>query len=180
VSDGLDRRLRVAARVALAVGALALISVPSAVGAKPTRTLIEAESFVIPAGFGCAFDVEEQVQEGTTVVVTEFSDGRVVTHGNSEPTLVNLDTGTSFVQRTRATVTETYDAEMNDLLVEISGRIFISLFPGDQGPVGEIGENGALLAVVGHQHLTVDLDTDVITSYSLDGQATDLCALLSG
>ena len=95
--------------------------------AKPTKTVIEGEGFVIPAGQGCAFAVEEQVPEGTTVVIKEFSDGRIVTHGNADPTLVNLETGDTFAQRTRATVTDTFDPQTNEIVEEISGRIFIGL-----------------------------------------------------
>jgi hypothetical protein len=175
-----DNRRGSTALVAVVVAALALIAAPPALGVKPTKTVLEAEGFVIPAGEGCAFDVEEQVPEGTTFVVKEFSDGRIVTHGNSDPTLVNLDTGDSFIQRTRATVTETYDAEANDLSVEISGRVFVSFLPGDQGPFGEVGAAGGLFSVIGHQRFTVDLDSDVITSYSLAGKAIDICPLLSG
>jgi hypothetical protein len=61
-----------------------------------------------------------------------------------------------------------------------SGRFFIFLFPGDQGPSGEVGYPGALFGVVGDARGTVDPDTGVVTSFSLDGQTTDLCALLSG
>ena len=113
-------------------------------------------------------------------MITEFSDGRVVTHGTApEITVTNLETGDSFLQRSRYKETVRHVAEANDLLVEISGRYAINLFPGDQGPFGEV-EDGALLSVVGHQAFTLDLDTDVITAYSLKGKATDTCAELSG
>jgi hypothetical protein len=170
-----DNRRRSTALVAVVGAALALIAAPPALGAKPTKTVFPAEGFVIPAGEGCASAVEEQVPEGTTVVIKEFSDGRIVTHGNSEPTLRKLDTGDSFVQKSRATVTETYDPETNDVLVEISGRIFVSFLPGEQGPFGEVGANGALFSVIGHQQLTFDLDSNLTTSYSLNGQAIDIC-----
>jgi len=175
-----DNRRRSAALVALLGAALALIAAPSALGAKPTKTVVEAENFFIPAGEGCPFDVEEQVAEGTTFVVKEFGDGRFVTHGNSEPILVNLETGASFVQKTRATVTETFDPVANDLFFEISGRIFVSFLPGDQGPFGEVGADGALFSVIGHQRFRLDLDENLITSYSLNGQAIDICPFLSG
>jgi hypothetical protein len=162
------------------VALVALIAVPVALGAKPTKTVVTAEGFFIPAGFGCSFDVEEQVAEGTTFTVTEFTDGRTVTHGNSNPVLVNLETGDSFQQKTRAKVTETVDPATNELLVQISGRVFINLFPGDQGPFGEVQAPGAVLSVIGHQVFTVDLDTEVVTSYSLDGRVVaDICAELS-
>ena len=51
-----------------------------------------------------------------------------------------------------------------------SGRIFISFLPGEQGPLGEVGPDGGLFSVIGHQQLTFDLDSNLTTSYSLDGQ----------
>jgi hypothetical protein len=167
----------------ITVVVVALISVPTALGAKPTRTVIHPEGdvdFVFPAGFGCSFDVRAEPDENGSGLITEFSDGRVVTHGHADITLTNLETGDSFLQRSRYEETVRHVAETNDLFVEISGRYGINLFPGDQGPFGEVGENGALLSVVGHQVFTLDLDTDVITAYSLTGKATDACAELSG
>jgi hypothetical protein len=41
-----------------AIAGTALIAVPTSLGGKPVRTIIPApEPFVIPAGFGCPFDV---------------------------------------------------------------------------------------------------------------------------
>jgi hypothetical protein len=163
------------------VALAALIVVAPATGAKPTRTVVHLEGgFLIPAGQGCSFDVRGESSERARQTFTEFSDGRIVTIGHAEPTLINLDTGNSFVQRSRYKATETFDPETNELFVEISGRFFINLFEGDQGPSGEVEEPGELLSVIGHQQFTVDPDTGVITSYSLDGRATDLCSLLSG
>jgi hypothetical protein len=51
--------------------------------------------------------------------------------------------------------------------------------PGDQGPFGEVDEPRLLLSIIGHQVATLDLDANVITSYSLRGQATDICAALA-
>ena len=139
--------------------------------------MVTAGTVIIPAGEGCAFDVEETVPEGTTFTVTEFGDGSwVVTHGNSEPTLTNLETGTTFLQKTRGQITDRFDPQTNKLRFTTSGRIFISFLPGDQGPFGEVDEPGLLLSIIGHQVATLDLDANVITSYSLRGQATDICA----
>ena len=66
--------------------ALALIAAPPALGTKPIRTVIPPEGgvFVLPAGEGCSFDVEGRPNEDVKVVVTEFSDGRIVAHDNGE------------------------------------------------------------------------------------------------
>ena len=161
------------------VGALALVAVPTALAAKPIRTVLEQPPpSVIPAGQGCSFDVGEQAGEGMTTL-TEFSDGRTVIHVNADPILTNLETGDTFVQRARAKVTDTVDAQANEIVEEISGQVFVSFLPGDQGPSGVVEEPGALLSIIGHQRLTFDADTFVLTSYSLNGKATDICAQLS-
>ena len=176
----MTRRARAISSILAFVVLLALTAAPTALGAKPTRTVFEPRPFVIPAGLGCSFAVGVQPDEGGRVTFTEFSDGRTVLQGHAVGTLTNLETGDTFVQRTRAKITDIFDPETNEIVEEISGRIFINLYPGDQGPFGEVGEDGAVLSIIGHQRLTFDADTFVVTSYSLDGQALDLCPLLSG
>ena len=173
-------RMRSTVLAVTIVAALALFVVPTGLAAKPTRTVFEPQPFVIPAGLGCSFDVEARPGDGARAALTEFSDGRTVLHGHATSTLTNLETGATFAQRTRAKVTDTFDPEANEIVEEISGRIFIGFFPGDQGPSGLVEEPGAVLSVIGHQRLTYDADTFVITSYSLNGKATDICAQLSG
>jgi hypothetical protein len=167
--------------IVICVAAAALIVVAPAMGAKPTRTVVdlEGDAFVIPAGEGCAFDVGFRASERSRQAVTEFSDRRLQVIGHAERTLTNLETGDSFVQVSRYRDI-TFDAAANDAFIETSGRIFITFLPGDQGPFGEVKSPGLLLSVIGHQSFTLDLDANAITAYSLDGQATDVCALLSG
>jgi hypothetical protein len=165
-----------------AVAGAALVAVPTGLGAKPVRTVITLEPSVIPAGFGCAFGVAV-LPNGPNgvprVTVTDFSDGRTVTQVNADPTLTNLDTGTSIVHGSRFTETDTYDPETNDIFSVASGTLLLNLYPGDQGPFGEVGENGALFAVVGTNQLTFDLDTGQVTSFSYVGTVTDVCPLLA-
>jgi hypothetical protein len=171
---------RFAAFVAALLLALALTAVPTAVGAKPVRTVVPfTEPIFLPAGLGCAFPVRGQPGEGSRAMITEFSDGRVQTIDWAQANLTNLDTGETILWRSRFLIRETIDPATNELVSVVSGRHFVLLFPGDQGPSGEVGEPGALLGIVGRERITVDLDTGVVTSYSLNGQATDLCALLS-
>ena len=118
--------------------------------------------------------------ENAKAVITEFRNGRVVTRAHAKLTMTNLETGDTFLQRSRYKETDIPVAGTNDQLIEISGRYALQLFPGDQGPFGEVGENGALLSVVGHQTFRFDLDTEVTTAYSLKGKATDICAELAG
>jgi hypothetical protein len=156
----------------VAVFLIALIAVPAALAAKPTRAPgFVPETFVIPAGFGCSFAVEGQTRQGDWTTITEFSDGRTVIHTNAHPTLTNPETGDTFQQSSEYQITETFDPETNAYFDEIDGRIFVSFWPGDQGPFGEVEEPGLLLSVIGHQEWTYDADTGLVTSYSLDGTA---------
>lgn len=77
-------------------------------------------------------------------------------------------------------LTQTYDPTADQLLLQISGRIFIGFFEGDQGPSGQVETGGALLSVVGNAQITVDGSTGEYTSFSLTGRFTDLCPLLAG
>ena len=177
----MTRRAKPFSSILAFVALAALIVVAPAMGAKPTRTVVdlEGDAFVIPAGEGCAFAVGLQASERSRQTSTEFSDGRLQIIGHAERTLTNRETGDSFVQVSRYRDI-TFDAAANDALVETSGRIFTSFLPGDQGPFGEVEDPGLLLSVIGHQSFTFDLDANAITAYSLDGQAIDICALLSG
>jgi hypothetical protein len=141
--------------------------------------VVEPESVVIPAGTGCAFDVLEELDEKSGLRLTEYSDGRlhILAHGNI--VLTNLDTERSIDWKNRWSAWETFDPETNSVVWEASGRLIFSFFPGDQGPFGTVGENGALFGFVGHVEMTWDADTGVITSFSLNGQAIDLCPLLA-
>jgi hypothetical protein len=157
---------------------LSMVTAAPAAAEKPIRSLAEGQGFVSPAGEICPFAVSGQPDEGAGYRITEFSDGRTVFHGQGYPTLTNLETGTSLVHHSKYTVTDTV-LESGEIHEEISGQIFIALFEGDRGPVGVVGEDGALLGVNGHIVLTFDPETFVVTFFELNGSAIDLCALLA-
>lgn len=147
--------------VVIALG-LALIAPTPALGA-----------MIIPAGEGCSFDV---------LVEPEQKDGAAAAHmpiGFGNITLTNMDTGVSIVTKSRYTATETVDPVANVGFVEITGRFFLLLFPGDQGPFGEVAEGAGLFRIVGETRFTYDLETEVVLAFAIDGHATDLCALLA-
>lgn len=161
------------------VSAMGVVAPASAVvGAKPIRTVLHPENFVVPAGQGCSFNVAEEVDERAWMAITEFADGRIVTKGRANPTLTNMDTGDSLVHHTSAKITETQTSE-GEILVEVSGQLFMSFWPGDQGPTGLTDDPGGLFSINGHVRVTMDSSTFVYTSFSLDGTATDLCAALA-
>ena len=155
---------------------------PAVLAARPTRTVDEGPSdpFVIPAGFGCAFDVGFVGSDNAGGATIDFGDGRIATFGHGEPTFTNLETGAVYDDWTsQYRSLDTYDPVTNTSLFEVHGRFWAYFFPGDQGPFGLVGEPGAFFGTVGHVTLTVDAATGVFTSYSLNGQTTDICAELS-
>jgi hypothetical protein len=152
---------------------------PAAHAAKPTRTVIPAQGFEDPPGLSCPFGVAGQPDVRAHHVITEFSDGRVLDFGYGNPTLTNLETGASISQKLRFTSRQVYDADANDLRAEISGRFWVFLLEGDQGPFGVVGESNAFLLHVGRVGLTFDFDTGLVTSFSWAGTITDVCSLLS-
>jgi len=162
--------------LALTVALVSIAAVP-ALAAKPVRKQLSTEPTVLDAGSGCAFPVEFRPQAGSRFTRTEFTD-RMVIQSSARLTLTNLKSGASVEAKDSARYSERYDAQANDVLIEISGQTILYFFPGDQGPEGEVGENGALYAVMGHVQETLDLDQDLITSFSLQGQAKELCSLL--
>jgi hypothetical protein len=152
----------------------ALSAVPTALGVAPIRTVTEPEEpILIPAGTGCAFDVLEELGENARITFTEFSDGRLRAQAHGDVVLRNLETEQSSDWKNR------WNAWQTSTVFEASGRLLFSFFPGDQGPFGTVGENGALFGLVGHTEITFDADTGAITSFSLDGQAIDICPLLT-
>jgi hypothetical protein len=165
--------------VILAMG-MSLILAPAASAGQPTRTVLTPADYVVPAGFGCAFDVQVQYDADYRLTQFEFSDGRVMFIGNGERTLTNLETGATFVWQNNFQRTETYDPATNDLVIDNSGRIALEYWPGDVDHTGQVvGDDGAFYGFVGHLQATLDFDTGSFTSSTLHGWAVDLCAELS-
>ena len=79
---GLNHR-RSSRLAAIAGLALALNVAPSVLAAGPVTTVDHpTDSYVVPAGTGCAFDVQVQ-PERATVVTTTFSNGTQRDNGGS-------------------------------------------------------------------------------------------------
>src|SRR5687767_12110034 len=95
----------------------------SAQAAGPTRTVSEAEGFVIPAGAACAFAVSIEPADGPiTTVVSELSDGRVVaTIRQGFIRMTNLETGDSLVHHSQYRGMTTYDAVADQYLATTDG-----------------------------------------------------------
>lgn len=144
----------------IAVAVLTLILAPAVSAVEPV---------IIPAGEGCSFDVLLEPTSGPAGDKIGFAD----------ITMTNLDTGASYVQRSRYLQTETIDPATNTGVWNVIGRILIGFFPGDMGPYGVVGEPGAMLGFTGSFQLTYELDTGVTTAFSYRGHLIDLCARLA-
>jgi hypothetical protein len=158
---GIVRKLLVAIGVCAGL-ALGSTAYAAPAGAKePEQEVLDT----IPAGFGCAFDVHRTVSS----------------HGGNtaDITLTNADTGQSYLWRSRYQYAETYDPVSNDVLVAYTGRRLDGLWPGDQGPNGEVQYPGMLLGLTGDTEYVFDLDTGLVTRFSNNGTITDICAALS-
>jgi hypothetical protein len=166
----LNRKIT-AALVATAIG---LVTAPAAGADQPYREPIELTGGILP---GCAFDV--QITPDGTESLTIFDSGRVAVHAHNAPTLTNVDTGKSEVYRLRYLFQETYDADANQLIGRLSGRFVFVILPGDVGPSGEVDEDGGLVNIVGRVRYTMDPDTFALTSFTVRGTMTDVCAELA-
>ncbi len=125
---------------------------------------------------GCGFAELAEVRVGG--IDWEFSDGRLVSVNVADIQITNLDTGTSYLQKSRYHSTTTILPDGKEL-VEIDGRFWVAFVEGDVGPDGQVvGPGGAEYFVSGRQTFVYDPKRDAITSYSLTGEATDACEIL--
>jgi hypothetical protein len=161
---------------------VALLALPVAEGAKPIREVFgPGPPDVFPAGLGCSFDVGRVIDPDSSFGIdTFFSDGRFLRIAHGDVAFTNLVTGTSYFQKSRFQETQVYDEAANDVASETAGRFYSNLWPGDQGPFGEVGEYGAMYIFEGTASSTYDIDTDRVTSFEYTGRVTDLCAILAG
>lgn len=165
----------------LAVAVLVAMPMPAAVAAKPFREQIrgvdrESFEFVIPADVACPFAIGVQVEgKGTHWV---FDDGSEASSNNATQTLTNLETGTSYVHRSTYHQTISFNHLDGTALDQVHGTYIAAFLEGEQGPAGEVGPDGAMYFLVGHATFFWSAD-DVITSFSLDGQATEACQVLA-
>jgi len=179
-NHGLNHR-RSSRLAAIAGLAVTLVIAPSALaaGPVPTVTTHPTAPFVIPAGEGCAFDIQVQ-PENATIVTATFSNGTTLTTVVSDPILTNVSTGSSIVWHPRSVDLETYDAATNRVTDAFVGRFNIILSPGDQGPYGVVTWPGLFVSIVGEATLTYDADTGVVSRFTTHGVAIgNICTELS-
>jgi hypothetical protein len=172
-------RLPRAARGAVIGLALALVAAVPAAAAQPTRTVYGLDSWVMPAGTACAFDVEGQPYWGF-IVSTRFSDGRVQNAVLAYGAYVNLATGAAFPTSDTSRVLHRFDPATGIDVVLMNGQNSYNFVPGDMGPFGIVtNSNGAFYHIVGSVSYTWDANTNHYTKFAYSGIVTDICAALS-
>jgi hypothetical protein len=161
----------------MAVAAFLAVGATAAWAAKPERAPYSPDPIQLETGQACAFPVQIEPVSGSTFTATTFGDGRFVITGSGHDRVTNLVTSATHTVPTsgKLTITELPDGDQR---IQGSGRSIFYLFEGDQGPFGEVGFPGALYYVVGNVDETLDLDTNVITSFGWSGRATELCGLV--
>ena len=178
------------ARGAMIAVVLVLMSAAPAAAAQPTRTARPLSGgFVLPAGMACAFDVAGEprtaptsraaYQSGGFRAQTTFSDGTVQLSVRARGAYVNLETGARFPTLDTFRDLSRLD-DVTGIIVGVeSGGMTWSFLPGDQGPYGVVGSNGALYHFTGTVSYTFDTNTNHSTKFAYSGAVTDVCAALS-
>jgi hypothetical protein len=163
---------------AIAVVALALMLPSTIYAAKPSKQQTAPEASVVPAGFGCAFDVAINPLPGADLQLTQFDDGRRRATLRGLLEVRNLASGASRTVAERSQLTISHDGIANFLRVTVKGRFLREFWPGDIGPSGVVSSPGALLWLTGTLSLTADPETGAVVVDSFRGRETDLCSLL--
>lgn len=172
------------ARVAVIVLALVLIAAAPVAAAQPSRSVRPLSGgFTYPAGTACAFDVAGEPSavslEHGFIADTTFSDGTVLHFVRAKGAYVNVATGARYPTEDTFRDVSTYDAATNTLTGLETGQTTFSFLPGDVGPFGVVGRDGALYHFIGSLSYTYDLDTFHSTEFSYTGSVEDVCAALS-
>jgi len=171
-------RLTRSARGVVIAAVLALVVAAPAAAAQPTRVVSALNPFVLPAGTACTFDVKGE-PSGGFVAVTTFSDGTVQRSVRARGAYVNLVTGARFPTLDTFRYRDRFDPATGILVGESNGETTWSFLPGDLGPFGVVGSNGALYHIVGSVSFTYDTTTGHSTAFAYSGTVTDVCAALS-
>ncbi len=172
------------ARGAMIAVVLALVWAAPAAAAQPTRTVRPLQGeFVLPAGMACAFDVAGEpsavsIRNGF-VAETAFRDGTVLHFVRAKGAYLNIATGARYLTEDTYRDLSTYDANTNLQVGVETGQTTWSFLPGDIGPYGVVGSDGALYHFIGSVSYTWNNNTFHITAFSYTGSVEDVCAAIS-
>jgi hypothetical protein len=158
---------------------LAIAAAAPAAAAQPIKdTFHDLQGFTIPAGYACPFDVEGSPDFGFSqrwIRTGEPLKGAFHAHG----AYVNDATGARYETLDNFSFEQWTDPITGLLQVVLQGQGADSFLPGDVGPFGTVGENGAFYDFVGRITFTIDPVTGHVSRFSWAGTATDICAALS-
>ncbi len=184
----MTRLNRAASGAAIAL-VLALVVVAPVGAAQPTRSVRALHPSVIPAGSACAFDVtgdpqlsptsQAALQSGGFVAETDFGDGSVAYSVRARGAYVNLETGARFQTVDSWHELDRFYPETGLLVFTTEGQTSFTLLPGDIGPFGVVGSDGAFFHIIGTTTATYDTVAGQVTQFSYTGTVTDICAAIS-
>jgi hypothetical protein len=141
------------------------------------------DAFDLPAGTACAFDVQAQPTNVTMAhglrIRWDRSDGSEVRFTRAKGAYVNVATGAAYSTSDTYRDVSTYDDSTGILVGSEWGSTTWSFLPGDQGPFGIVGENGALYHFIGTVSYTYDLNVFQFVQFSFTGSVEDVCAALA-
>jgi hypothetical protein len=155
--------------ICLSALAAAAFVAPGAWAAKPaTEHFVLDDPFELAAGEVCSFDL--QIDPNMQVRTSTFSNGRTLTNLRGTWQITNALTGESVSFHIGASGVDTPLPD-GGFRSSIRGQLVLEYFPGDVlGP--------GLFLTKGHAVEIFDAN-GFITSSHLNGQRTDICALLS-
>jgi hypothetical protein len=160
---------------------LALVAAAPVAAVQPTRTVfVRGPVAHFDAGdSGCDFAVTIYRSPGSTVTITDFSDGReVVKQHQMHATIVNDATGTTLVNNYEFRDVEWIDPTDGLIHGATSGQFADTFYPGDIGPFGVV-DHLVSYFVTGQQAYVVDPNTFATLALTINGTITDACAALS-
>lgn len=163
--------------LAAALGIIcAVLVVAGADAANPTTKVVPNTTTVLAAKHACAFKVIDKILPSSRRVERIYKNGRHVTTGPSRDKLTNAKSGASIVLNSSGTVSYRKGAA-GKTHYTFTGPNVLYFYPGDRGPTGITGENGALYHLVGKVTEILGKD-DVVTSFAFHGRSTELCRLI--
>jgi hypothetical protein len=167
--------MRVRSVVTVVVGAVAALSLATAAWAtKPVTTPYNPPPTVLEPGQACAFNVTIESLPGGTWTETVYPDGSIVYQGKGRDRATNTDVGKSATVKTEGRLRYTPIADGSTRL-KASGLTLFYFWAGDQGPYGEVGEDGALYYIDGTVEEILDSDF-VVTYFRWTGRAKEICS----
>jgi len=170
--------IRIARSAGLVLALTAFAAAPVAATQPIKDTFHDLEGFTIPAGYACPFDVDGDPDFGFSQR-WKLSNGETKGAFHAHGAYVNDETGARYPTLDNFSFIQWIDPDTGLLHVIIQGQAADSFLPGDVGPFGIVGSDGAFYDFVGRFTFTIDLVTGHVSQFSWTGTATDICAALS-